>query len=298
MLSILINKIVKTGREGYEYLVSIYDEIISQDDRDINLDFSKCRHFDANLSSALGAIFDSLKEDGYTILLTDFNSGVLRTLTRNRFLKGIGYNILVEEDKETFIPYRRFTVDEADSFKQYINEELIGKQKFPKHTESAGEYISTNIFEIFVNAIYHGNCGYIYCCGEYDPSDKIPKLHMTIADCGRTMYTNVCDHFKLKGINELITPDSAIEWAIKEGNTTKSTTGGLGLAYLMDFIKMNKGAVHIVSSYGVLIYKNDEVQTYLLEKAFPGTIVNMEFNFNDNKLYYMSNEKIDLDNLL
>lgn len=298
MLSILITKIVKTGKEGYEYLVNIYDSIISQDDREIILDFSKCRHFDANLSSALGAIFDLLTEEGYAIWLKNFKAGVHRTLTRNRFLKSIGYEIPVEEDKETFIPYRRFTIDEADSFKQYINEELIGKQKFPKHTESAGVYINTNLFEIFVNATFHGNCGYIYCCGEYDPSDKIPKLHMTIADCGKTMYTNVCDYFNLKGIKDPIKPDSAIEWAIKEGNTTKTTTGGLGLSSLMDFIKMNKGAVHIVSSSGVLISKNDKVETLLLDKPFPGTIVNMEFNFDDNKLYYMSNEKIDLDNLL
>lgn len=298
MLSILVNGYVRTNKEGYENIIAIYDKIVSQGDHEITLDYSNCQRFDANLSSALGAILDSLTKDGFIIYLKNMRPGVRRTLNRNSFLKAIGYEQILEEDKETFIPYRRFSVDEANTFKEYINTELIGKQKFPKHTDLAGKYISTNIYEIFINAVYHGDCGHVYCCGEYYPNEDTPKLRMTITDYGNTMYNNVDQYFKLKGIEDTIMADTAIKWAIIEGNTTKSTTGGLGLSCLMDFIKQNKGEVHIVSSNGILIYKEDIIKTELLEKSFPGTIVNMEFNFDDNKLYYMSDEKIDLDNLL
>ena len=40
------------------------------------------------------------------------------------------------------------------------------------------------------------------------------------------------------------------------------------------------------------------MESYLLDVSFPGTIVNMKFNFNDNKNYFMESERVNLNDLL
>jgi len=298
MIEILIEKKVRTDKEGYEFLIGLYQRVKSQRDKDVRLDFSLCQSFDANLSSVLGAILDELMLSEYTFWFARLNTGVLKTLTKNGFLKTAkGDFQTIAKEQETFIRYQKFSIIEGNTFKSYIDSELINKQKFPKHTENVGKNINANIYEIFVNATIHGNCKSVYCCGEYHPDKSPPKLDMTIVDCGTTIHENVNTFFKsIK--KDHIEPDYAIEWAIREGNTTKDTTGGLGLSLLMEFLSLNKGSLHIISSSGELIYEDGQISTARLNDAFPGTIVNMQFNFDDDKIYYMSNEKTDLNNLL
>ena len=105
----------------------------------------------------LGALIDLLIEEGYQVWITKpLYTGVRRILSRNQFLKAFLIDTS-NEDKETFIPYRKFSQTESDDFKKYIDDELISKQKFPKHTELVGRNINESIFEIYVNAITHGN---------------------------------------------------------------------------------------------------------------------------------------------
>lgn len=50
----------------------------------------------------------------------------------------------------------------------------------------------------------------------------------------------------------------------------------------------------------LLEFKGNEVKSFLLDIPFPGTIVNMRFNFNDSNNYCMTSElePIDMENLL
>ena len=59
MYSCTIPKEIKTNKEGYEAIASIYHAIMNQHDKFIQIDFSECIRFDANLSAAFGAILDS-----------------------------------------------------------------------------------------------------------------------------------------------------------------------------------------------------------------------------------------------
>ena len=45
-------------------------------------------------------------------------------------------------------------------------------------------------------------------------------------------------------------------------------------------------------------YRNDRLYDYKLSKSIDGTIVNMEFNFDDDKNYRLASEQVDLSNLL
>lgn len=191
----------------------------------------------------------------------------------------------------------RFMPEEGDEFKSYIDTQLMHKQKFPSHTQKAGRLIQESIMEIFVNAVSHGECSYVYSCGEYDKTKKPPCLDMTIVDRGHSIPFNV-NRFITHRNWQALSPCQAIRWALEDGNTTKDIPGGLGLSTLMDFLRLNQGAMQIVSGLGMVEYRNNQLTDYELSKSFDGTIVNMEFNFDDDKNYRLANEQVDLSNLL
>ena len=296
MLTIPIDRLVKSDVHGYSFLADFYKQISSQEaNRELFVDFLGCQHFDANLSAALGALLDKLSEEGYNLWLTNVRLGVKRTLSRNHFLKAFAFKTNNQE-KEDFIEYKKFSRDESTSFKEYIQTGLIDKKKFPEHSIQAGNKVLESIYEIYANAIMHGECDYVYCCGELNGGAS-SALDVTIVDCGNTIPYNVncyCRKRKLKIMDSC----EAIEWSMKSGNTTKDVPGGLGLAILQEFIMLNKGALQIVSADGMLEYRDGKTTTSYLSAPFPGTIVNMEFNFNDENFYRLRSEIVDINNLL
>lgn len=287
---------VPTTEAGYSHLIMLNNEIAACENNEILVDFSKCLYFDANLASVLGAMLDSAKLRGKEIwIILPSAVGVKRCLSRNKFFSAFKVETTSQE-RQNFIPYEKFSPSQSQEFKKYIDENLIAKQQFPSHTDKAGVFIRECIFEVFANAATHGNCKNIYCCGEYHPNKAIPVLEMTIVDCGKTIVANVNDFLKSKNL-PLVTSCHAIHWATRNGNTTKDTPGGLGLWNLIEFIRMNLGFLQIVSGDGMIEFSNGALVMKQLKSPFPGTIVNMAFNFNDNKRYLMSDE-IDINNLL
>lgn len=288
MLTKEIPEFLQTDRSGYTFLADLYHSISGQEDRELTVDFSKTSIVDGNLAAALGAILDKLVGEGFTILLSSPRSKKVRqVLSRNHFFQAWKVNTNTE-DRENYIDYKRFKSNDSASFKQYIDEGLIHKQKFPQHTELVAEYIIENIYEIYTNAIMHGRTDFVYSCGEYNELKHI--LEMTIVDCGLTIPGNVNNYFRSKQQCQCSDCD-AINWAFVEGNTTKNIPGGLGLAILRDFIKMNDGSIQVVSGCGMIEIHGNEVEQFLLDVEFPGTIVNMKFNFDDKKGYFMTSER-------
>lgn len=290
-----IPKIVLTDRNGYEFLARFDSKFSKLTNSGIVIDFDNCDMFDANLSSALGALLDRLvsRSNSVYLKLRD-DHDVTKSLSRNGFLTAWSHGF-TEEEKENFIIYRKFHRNNSSEFKEYVDEWLISKQKFPKHTDLAGEKILESIFEIYANAVTHGETDYVYCCGEYKPDTS--SLDMTIVDCGTTIPSNVNNFLYSKGL-DVLSPTDAIKWALVSGNTTKQYAGGLGLAILKDFVRMNNGCLQMVSGTAFLDFSSESMESYLLDVSFPGTIVNMKFNFNDNKNYFMESERVNLNDLL
>lgn len=138
----------------------------------------------------------------------------------------------------------------------------------------------------------HGETEYVYSCGEYNT--KIHTLDMTIVDCGLTIPYNVNTHLAKNGLPNL-NPCEAMVWAFEDGNTTKSNTGCLGLAILKQFIEMNKGCLQMVSGNAFLEFDENGTKSQLLSIQFPGTIVNVKFNFDDRNRYLMEGEENNID---
>lgn len=293
----ILPKEVKTDKDGYQAIALVYHSIKFQDDLDVTIDFSKCISFDANLSAVLGAVLDLLiLEKGYRIWFSPANRSVRRRLSRNNFFRA--WNVeTITEDREHYITYQKFPRENSIEFKEYIEKELLQKQKFPRHTKLVGTRITENIFEIYANAIMHGHTEYVHSCGEYN--NNIHTLDMTIVDCGLTIPHNVNTYLHRIGKDQL-SSCKAIEWAFVDGHTTKSSPGGLGLAILKQFIEKNRGCLQIVSGDAFLEYSLSGTKSQLLKQSFPGTIVNVKFNFDDDKKYLMESEKntFDINDLL
>lgn len=297
MYYVIFSKNIRTDVKGYQHLADVYNKILKQEDKDVTIVFDDCEHIDANLSAVLGSLLDDLKSQGFVLWLTHpSNSAVRDNLSRNNFFSAFNPECN-KEDTENFIEYRKFKPEESGDFKSYIETQLMQKQKFPAHTEKAGRLIQESIMEIFVNAVSHGECEFVYSCGEYDGTKTPPCLDMTIVDRGHTIPFKVND-YNTRRSWQALEPCDAIRWALMEGNTTKSIPGGLGLSTLMEFIQLNQGALQIVSGLGMVEFRNGRMSDYQLSRAFDGTIVNMEFNFDDDKNYRLADEPVDLSNLL
>lgn len=297
MYHAILSKQICTDSIGYQHLVDVYDRINNQNDKEATLVFDECEHIDANLSAVLGSLLDDLKSRGYILWLKHpKNIQVRDNLSRNNFFSAFNPDYIAE-DTENFIEYRRFGPNDSRDFKSYIETQLMQKQKFPAHTEKAGSLIQESIMEIFVNAVLHGECTYVYSCGEYDEAKTPPSLDMTIVDRGHTIPYKVNDFLTRRNWQPM-SSCQAIRWALIDGNTTKNIPGGLGFSTILDFLRLNQGSMQIVSGTGMVEFRNNQLTDYALSKSFDGTIVNMEFNFNDNNNYMLADEQVDFYNLL
>lgn len=294
--SILISQIVSADKAGYEFLCELYDDLHSVENENIYIDFEKCRLFDANLSSVLGSMFDKRQKEGCSILLNAPKSpGVRRALSRNKFFRAFDLNT-DNKDRENYIEYHHFGVSDTQTFKEYVDKELIQKERFPRCTDKAKDKIIESIYEIFANAVSHGGCDRVYCCGEVHTRKNKTMLDMTFVNLGLSVVDNVNNYMVKRG-QPAMSSCQTLNWAFVEGHTTKQDTGGLGLSILKQFIGMNEGSIQMISGDAMLeIDCNDHKETRLA-KWFPGTIVTVEFNCNDDKTYLMTDELPDNNNL-
>ena len=67
---------------------------------------------------------------------------------------------------------------------------------------------------------------------------------------------------------------------------------------IKDFIHQNKGVLQIISANAMFEYRDGQPYTTELDNYFPGTIVNMKFNVDDRKIYYLGPEdKVNINNI-
>jgi hypothetical protein len=277
---------IRSNYDGYRQLVEFYGSIKDCFADDVVIDFQRTTWFDANLLSILGAILNRSRGNLNDIELVNINSSKIELLwQRNHFLSHFG-GYKLPDFYESTIKYQKFKITEEKVFKDYLDSELLSKKAMPDMTQLLRKKINESIFEIFNNTVIHGSCKNIFSCGQYYP--KYKKLDFTIVDLGTTIKTNVNNYLKEK-VNH------SINWAVKEGNTTKkgNIPGGLGLSLIRSFLTINQGKIQIVSADEYL-EQNESGQIHIntFPGDFPGTIVNLEFNLNDPHSYCLASERI------
>lgn len=272
---------------SYEFLCFISLKTWNENNCNIIFDFSENLYFESNLCSPFGAVLEGLRSKNNKIIFKKLNKKIEGEFIENGFYQLVNSGFLNNNSIETIMDFKKFTLEDNISFQEYINTQLLAQSDFPILSPLLKKKINKSILEIFNNAYTHGGSEYVYTCGQYFTTNS--KLNFTISDMGKTIRKNVNDYFKS---GNTIDGKSAIGWAVEEGNTTKkgSIPGGLGLSLIRDFLKLNHGAIQIISSNGYWEEKNGIIFGQDFKNRFLGTIVNLEFNLNDKKSYVLSSE--------
>jgi hypothetical protein len=145
------------------------------------------------------------------------------------------------------------------------------------------------MLELFVNAQIHSETKHIYTCGQFFP--KRHTIEFCIADTGIGFKEKFFRRF-----DKSVPAVDAIRWAVQDRNTTKvGIPGGIGLALLTEFVKLNNGKLQIVSDDGYYQYDGEGEKTAKLIKPFPGTVVNVAFRTDDINNYSLASEDNEAD---
>lgn len=281
---------IESNFEGYGTLIDFCNKTGGLVFDDITLDFSKTKWLEANLTAILGAILNKTQVEFNDVKIENLRENTRELLSRNHFLSHFGGS-RIPDYYDTTIKYRKFKRTEEKLFKEYLDRELLSKKVMPDMSNLLRKKINESVFEIFNNAVIHGDCRNIFSCGQYYPSKK--RLDFTIVDLGKTIKTNVNEYVKTNFSGE-----DAIKWAVGKDHTTKrgQIPGGLGLSLIREFIGKNNGKVQIVSADGYWEQREGQEMGKQFGRVFPGTIVNLEFNVEDKSYYYLSSE-IDQENI-
>lgn len=275
--------------ESYQKLIHLYEENKNKMFSDIHIEIHQW--FAANISAALGAVLDKIKSNLNDIHFNYIKPQTETILLKNDFLTYYGRQRAIDHNKTT-IKFQKLKPTDGKYFKNYVIEELIDGHMadLPKMSQGVKEKMVEGIYEIFVNAQIHSKTDFIYTCGQFYPSKN--KIEFTIVDTGVGFKDIINKRF---GSN--LSAVQAITWAVQDKKTTKvGVSGGIGLAVLREFIRLNKGKMQIISYDGFFQFDESDQLTSTFDGEFPGTIVNLQFNTDDNNNYSLKSE-IDLDDI-
>lgn len=278
---------IDTSFGGYQQLINLYQHFETSQFETINLSFEKW--FSANLSSALGGILDKFIDNYNEIEFEIIPENIKNIIKKNNFLSHFGHLNVVDTNNTT-IKYLKLKKSDGRFFNNYVVMELLSRSELPKMTDELKKKVAESIYEIFINAQIHSESEFIYTCGQFFP--KTNTIEFTITDTGIGFKNKINERFKSS-----LSSIQAIKWALMDGNSTKeNVSGGIGLAILTEFVKMNKGKFQIVSDSGFYQLDSKDEQSKQFDGAFPGTIVNMQFKTDDKSSYALMSE-IDLNDI-
>lgn len=276
---------INNNFESYQKLITFYSQYKDTHFDRVSLDI--CQWFAANMCSALGGILDKLSANLNEIEIRHIDPAIENILLKNDFLSYFGHQRKTD-NHHTTIRYLKLNPTDGKYFNSYIINELIGRTELPKMSALVKETMAQAIYEIFVNAQIHSDSPSIYTCGQFFPRDN--KIEFTIADVGIGFKNKVNRRF-----NKNLTSTQAITWAVQDRHTTKEgMTGGIGLAFLREFVERNKGKMQIISDDGFYQFDTSGEQSKLFIGSYPGTVVNLQFRTDDNSRYHFSSEPVDI----
>jgi hypothetical protein len=273
--------------DSYQCLINLYEEHKAKKFDSIHIGLYQW--FAANTSAVLGAILDLFTENFNDIHFDYIKPETEKILLKNDFLTYYGKAREIDTNHTT-IRFQKLSPTDGKYFKTYVIEELIGRTELPLMSLAVKGKIVEAIYEIFVNAQIHSETKNIYTCGQFFPTKN--KIEFTIVDTGIGFKDKINNRFKSS-----LSAIQAIQWAVEDKNTTKeNVTGGIGLALLKEFIRLNKGKMQIVSDSGFYEFGTRGLDAKLFKGQFPGTIVNLQFCTDDCSNYMLKNE-IDINDI-
>lgn len=275
---------IRSDAVGFKTIADIAAKAQETRQEAITLDFSPCRFFEANMSAPLYAVISRLRAASKDVSISNVPETISDILRKNRFLTLFNRPKLTDI-YQTTLPFKIFKNTEEELFHKYITTYMQGKG-IPAMSAELTKRFRQSLLELFLNATIHSeSTSGIFVCGQSYP--KKQRLDFTIADAGIGIPENVRRYRKMK-----ISSCRAIQWAMQEGNTTKTGNqpGGLGLNLIKEFININKGMIQFVSQSGYYTYSAKKECILDMPLDFPGTCINIEINTADSSRYCLQSE--------
>jgi len=246
---------------------------------EVVVDCSRLLWLDANMCAPLAA---AIVAPGRRIILQKLHAAIETVLRKNGFLEGT-----LDDTHGTMIHYRQFEPTAGADFAAYVEANFRGKG-LPVMSMGLQREFRRSIFELFENAVAHSNTQFgIFACGQFFP--KKQQLHFCLADRGVGIAGNVRQYLRQE-----LTAAEAIDWAMSGQNTTRLVSdgvpGGLGLKIMREFIAQNGGAIRVASERGYWWARGKNVGKLAMAAPFPGTVVDIEVNTADSKMYQLAGE--------
>lgn len=276
---------IPNDRQGFEALASLAKATRDLEFSSLEVDFTQCSFFAANMAAVLGALLGRVELAFNSVEVVNIPAHVASVLRKNEFLIGFGYEPMPDQH-ETTLPFRRIQLDDKTRFDGYVRRHVRGKG-IPIMTEALGAVFKRKLYEVFENAAIHSHSEVgVCCCGQFFPKER--HLDITIADAGIGIRQNVRRHLKNPDMSSI----AALRWALQEGNSTKTGPhpGGLGLQFLKDFITKNQGKIMIASRFGFYQFERGEETFEKLAADLPGTTVTITINTGDTAAYCLKSE--------
>ena len=270
---------LQADRAGFEALSQAYEDALHVSGSSLQFDFARVNWIDAHLCAAFLCIVRKIQSKGVGVTFINSSQRVTDILARNGF-----FNLNRVSETGTVIPVREFQKDDGKSFADYFRRNL-NRMRLPTMTGALRGKIFEGVDEIFINASMHSiESTNIFACGQFFP--KLDRINFALTDGGIGMCGNYTKTF-----SQQIKSIDAIDWALKENNTTRSgdVPGGLGLKILREFLQLNGGCFKVVSKWGYWKEENGRLEKVTMGRAFPGTVVSMEINTADTNRYDLMN---------
>ncbi len=276
---------------SYDFFAKLCADTMFHRNSRIEVDFSLCRFFEGNMFAVLGSLLEDLKRRNNLIFLTNTSSAIKNFILKNGFLSRFEDIADNNPHQTTSIRYKRFKIEEEVAIKDYLEIQLFSKQNLPFISDALKREIIKSIFEIYANALTHGESDFVFSCGQLISKQT---LNFTFVDLGHTIKNKVIEFLKRS-----MTGSEAISWATSDRNTTKTGnhSGGFGLKLIQQFLELNNGKLQIVSGEGFWEKSNDKTLMHNMGDSFPGTIVNLVFNLTDKHSYYLESELTTVNNI-
>ena len=276
---------VRSNRQGFESLGKLASATKDLFADTLQVDMSRLNFFEANMAAPLGAVLARVTDKFNEVDFVAVPSSVELVLRKNQFLTNFWYEPL-DDTNSTTMPYRRLRLSDEGEFNDYIHRHLNDKG-IPSMSERASRAFKNKVFEVYQNAVTHSESEIgVFACGQFFPQKQ--RLDFTIADAGIGIRQAVRRYFDNNQINSV----PALKWALEPHHTTKKGAhpGGLGLTFLQEFARLNKGKIQIVSRFGFYQLSTSGESFAKMSVDFPGTAITIEINTADNSAYYPDNE--------
>ena len=172
---------IRNNYAGFESIAKLAKDSSRLIFDSVDLDFSRCQFFEANMAAALYAVVARLRDDLNRVSIKNTLPSIERILRKNRFLSEFGFPALPDSNQTT-LPFKIFKMIAGEQFYDYLEIYMNGRG-IPAMSPALEKRFRQSLLEIFQNAALHSESGAgVFACGQFFPQKR--RLDFSIADAG------------------------------------------------------------------------------------------------------------------